>query len=304
MIYTVTFNPSLDYILEVEHFKTKATNRTSCEQLLAGGKGINVSYVLNNLGIENTALGFLAGFTGEEIKRQLNADGIHTDFLMLQTGMSRINIKLKTDGTEINGTGPVISTDQLKLLRQKICTLINGDTLILAGSIPQSIPDTIYRDILSDLKGKNIRILVDATKDLLLYTLPAQPFLIKPNQHELGELFGVQPESAEDMFFYAEKLQQKGARNILVSLGDKGALLLDENGQKHQCPAPKGKLINAVGAGDSMVAGFLAGYLETQNYDYAFYQGVAAGSASAFSDRLATKEEVDALLQTMLASGH
>lgn len=299
VIYTVTFNPSLDYIIEAEAFQPGATNRTSYEQLLVGGKGINVSYVLKNLGFESTALGFLAGFTGEEIRRRLNADGIHTDFLMLPTGISRINIKMKTDGTEINGSGPNISPDQLETLRQKLCTLTNGDTLILAGSIPQSIPDTIYREIMTDLKGKGIRILVDATKNLLFSALCAQPFLIKPNQHELGELFGVRLESTEDIFFYAKKLQQKGARNVLVSLGGEGALLLDENGQTYQCPAPKGRLINAVGAGDSMVAGFLAGYLETENYESAFLKGVAAGSASAFSDRLATKEEVEHLLKTM-----
>lgn len=297
MIYTVTLNPSLDYIIEVDHGKAGATNRTSSEQLLAGGKGINVSYVLNHLGFESTALGFLGGFVGEEIKRRLDADGIRTDFLMLKTGISRINIKLKNDGTEINGRGPVLCPEEITKLRQKINTLTSGDILILSGSIPPSVPDTIYLDLMTDLKDKRVLIVVDATKNLLLNVLSCRPFLIKPNQQELGELFDVRIEALADLFFYAGQLQQRGARNVLVSLGAKGAVLLDEKGQKHQCPAPKGRLVHAVGAGDSMVAGFLAGYLETGDYEYAFHKGVAAGSASAFSEQLAVKTEVDALLR-------
>lgn len=300
MIYTVTFNPSLDYIVGVEQFCLGATNRTSYEQMLAGGKGINVSYVLKNLGFESTALGFLAGFVGEELKRRLNADGIHTDFLMLEHGVSRINIKLKNiDGTEINGRGPDIEAQQVAKLREKINALKKGDILVLAGSIPHSMPDTIYMDIMADLQDRGIDIIVDATKDLLLNVLPYHPFLIKPNNHELGELFGVKIEQREEVLPYAKKLQEKGARNVLVSMAGKGAVLLDENGQTYQCSAPNGEVVNAVGAGDSMVAGFIAGYLKQKDYAYAFHQGVAAGSASAFSEKLAEKEEIEALLKTI-----
>lgn len=299
MIYTVTFNPSLDYIVGVEPFRLGKTNRTSYEQMLAGGKGINVSYVLKHLGFDSTALGFLAGFIGEELKKRLTADGIKTDFLMLEDGVSRINVKIKNiDGMEINGNGPEIPADKVCELRNKIQTLKAGDILILAGSIPKSMPDTIYMDIMADLMDKGIDIVVDATKDLLMNVLSYHPFLIKPNNHELGEIFGVELETWEAVIPYARKLQEKGARNVLVSMAGQGAVLIDENGQEYTSEAPKGKVINAVGAGDSMVAGFLAGYLETKNYEYAFHKGLAAGSASAFSEQLATKEEVEALLKT------
>lgn len=300
MIYTVTFNPSLDYIVGVDNFRLGATNRTSYEQMLAGGKGINVSYMLKHLGFESTALGFLAGFVGEELKRRLVADGIETDFLVLENGISRINVKLKNiDGTEINGSGPDISADKVRELKGKINTLKKGDVLVLAGSIPQSMPDTIYMDIMADLKDKGIDIVVDATKELLMNVLPYQPFLIKPNNHELGEIFGVELTGREAVVPYARKLQEKGARNVLVSMAGEGAVLIDENGREYKSEAPKGKVINAVGAGDSMVAGFVAGYLETANYEYAFHKGLAAGSASAFSERLATREEIEALLRTI-----
>lgn len=300
MIYTVTFNPSLDYIVGVDNFRLGMTNRTSYEQMLAGGKGINVSYVLKHLGFESTALGFLAGFVGTELKRRLAADGIRTDFLMLADGESRINIKLKNiDGTEINGRGPDISANQVTKLREKIRTLKAGDLLILAGSIPQSMPDTIYMDIMADLQGKGIDIVVDATKDLLMNVLSYRPFLIKPNNHELGEIFGVELATRESVIPYARQLQEKGARNVLVSMAGEGAVLLDENGWEYLSDAPKGTVVNAVGSGDSMVAGFVAGYLETKDYEYAFHKGLAAGSASAFSEQLATKEEVEALLKTI-----
>lgn len=296
MIYTVTFNPSLDYIVGVDHFKLGATNRTSSEQILAGGKGINVSYVLKNLGFESTALGFLAGFVGEEIKKRLIKDGINADFLTIESGVSRINIKLKNiDGTEINGSGPNIDTHKVQDLQDQIRTLKKGDILILAGSIPQTMPDTIYMDIMESLQNKGIEIIVDATKDLLMNVLPYHPFLIKPNNHELGEIFGVQLDTRESVIPYARKLQEKGARNVLISMAGKGAVLIDENNQVYISDAPKGKLINAVGAGDSMVAGFVAGYLESKDYEYAFHKGLAAGSASAFSEQLATKEEVETL---------
>lgn len=297
LIYTVTFNPSLDYIVGVKDFKPGATNRTSYEQMLAGGKGINVSYVLKNLGFESTAIGFLAGFVGEELKRRIVADGINADFLTLEDGISRINVKLKDiDGTEINGMGPDIAPDKVKELRAKINALNAGDILVLAGSIPQSMPDTIYMDIMADLQGRGVNIVVDATRDLLMNVLSYKPFLIKPNNHELGEIFGVELSTREEVVPYAKKLQEKGARNVLVSMAGEGAVLIDENGCVYMSEAPKGKVVNAVGAGDSMVAGFVAGYLEKKNYEYAFHKGLAAGSASAFSEQLATKAEVEALL--------
>lgn len=296
MIYTVTFNPSLDYIVGVDHFELGMTNRTSYEQLLAGGKGINVSYVLKNLGFKSTALGFLAGFVGEEIKKRLTADGINADFFMIEDGISRINVKLKNiDGTEINGRGPDIKTYEVEELKAKINTLKEGDILILAGSIPQSMPDTIYMEIMDNLSGKGIDIVVDATKDLLMNVLSYKPFLIKPNNHELGEIFGVKLQTRDSVIPYAKKLQEKGARNVLVSMAGAGAVLVAEDGTVYMSDAPKGTVINAVGAGDSMVAGFVAGYLEMHDYEYAFHKGLAAGSASAFSEQLATKEEVDTL---------
>lgn len=296
MIYTVTFNPSLDYIVGVEHFELGMTNRTSYEQLLAGGKGINVSYVLKNLGFQSTALGFLAGFVGKEIKKRLTEDGINTDFFMIENGVSRINIKLKNiDGTEINGRGPVIKTYEVEELKAKINTLKKGDILVLAGSIPQSMPDTIYMEIMDSLSDKGIDVVVDATKDLLMNVIPYGPFLIKPNNHELGDIFGVKLHTREDVIPYARKLQEKGARNVLVSMAGDGAVLIAENGTVYISDAPRGTVINAVGAGDSMVAGFIAGYLEAHDYEYAFHKGLAAGSASAFSEQLATKEEVDTL---------
>lgn len=300
MIYTVTFNPSLDYIVGIDNFMPGMTNRTSYEQMLAGGKGINVSYVLRHLGVESTALGFLAGFVGEELKRRLDADGIRTDFQMLSAGESRINIKFRdSDGTEINGRGPDIAEEEVIKLREKIRLLKAGDILVLAGSIPHSVPETIYMDIMADLQGKGVDVVVDATKDLLMNVLAYRPFLIKPNNHELGEIFGKELTTGEAVLPYALKLREKGARNVLVSMAGEGAVLVDENGYEYVREAPRGMVVNSVGAGDSMVAGFLAGYLETKNYEYAFRKGLAAGSASAFSEQLATKEEVDVLLKRM-----
>lgn len=298
MIYTVTFNPSLDYIVAVDDFKLGATNRTSFEQMLAGGKGINVSYVLKNLGVKSTALGFLAGFVGEYIKGRVENEGICADFLTLKDGNSRINVKIRNiDGTEINGMGPDISKEDIDALLNKISIIGQNDILVLAGSIPQSIPDTIYKDIMEKFKDKKIDIVVDATKDLLMNVLPYRPFLIKPNNHELGEIFGVELNKRDDVIPYARKLQEKGARNVLVSMAGEGAILVDEDGMVHQSEAPKGKVINAVGAGDSMLAGFIAGYMEKKDYKHAFRMGLATGSASAFSEKLATKEEVISLYQ-------
>ena len=293
MIYTVTFNPSLDYIVSVDDFKLGLTNRTSSELILPGGKGTNVSTVLKNLGFESTALGFVAGFTGNVIVKRLNDMGIKSDFISIENGISRINLKLKSiDGTEINGAGPDISEEKVNKLMDKLNQLKEGDVLVLAGSIPSSMSDNIYRDIMADLKDRGVMIVVDATKDLLLNVLEYHPFLIKPNNHELGEIFDVKLTTREEVIPYGRKLQEKGARNVLVSMAGEGAVLIAEDGQVFDTPAPKGKLINGVGAGDSMVAGFVAGWIEKQDYEYAFHMGVASGSASAFSENLATKEEI------------
>lgn len=294
MIYTVTFNPSLDYIVDVENFRLGMTNRTCSEQMMAGGKGINVSIVLQNLGIENTALGFIAGFTGEEIRRQVSQIGIRAQFISIPEGISRINLKLRSiDGTEINGMGPTIGQALLDALYEKLDTLTDQDTLVLAGSIPASMPSSIYSDIMERLQEKGVTFVVDATKQLLLNVLRYKPFLIKPNNHELGELFGVTLSTREAVVPYARRLQERDARNVLISMAGQGAVLVAEDGSVHLTPAPKGTLVNAVGAGDSMVAGFLAGWQEQHDYGHAFRMGVAAGSASAFSRYLATREEVE-----------
>ena len=294
MIYTVTFNPSLDYIVSIKDFELGKTNRTVTEQMLAGGKGINVSTVLKNLGINNVALGFVAGFTGREIERMAKESGIICNFITLEQGCSRINVKMKDfDGTEVNGMGPVIDEDAVEQLRKQLRRLTQGDTLVLAGSIPSCMSDSIYRDIMSELKDKGIHFVVDATKDLLMNVLEFHPFLIKPNNHELGEIFGVELTTRESVVPYAKKLQEMGARNVLVSMAGQGAVLLDENENVYMLPAPKGTLVNAVGAGDSMVAGFIAGWEQTKDSYHAFKMGVSAGSASAFSEILATKEDVE-----------
>ncbi len=297
MIYTVTFNPSLDYIVSVDDFKLGLTNRTSSELMLPGGKGINVSTVLMNLGIENTALGFTAGFVGKEIIRRLHEMGVKSEFIQISEGVSRINLKLKSiDGTEINGAGPVISKDKVEELMKKLEELGEGDVLFLAGSIPSSMPDDMYEQIMARLNGKGVMIVVDATKDLLVNVLKYHPFLVKPNNHELGEIFGVELKTRKDVISYGKKLQEKGARNVLVSMAGDGAVLVTEDGQEFRAEAPKGKLVNSVGAGDSMVAGFIYGYLNGGSYADAFRYGVCTGSASAFSEELATKKEVIALM--------
>lgn len=301
MIYTVTFNPSLDYIVSVEEFRLGLTNRTSSELILPGGKGINVSTVLGNLGFVSTALGFVAGFTGEEICREVERAGIQSDFIQIEEGTSRINVKLRSiEGTEINGQGPDISEEKVQLLMEKLEMLKSGDVLVLAGSIPASMPDDIYSRIMEKLEGRGVRIAVDATKDLLLNVLEYHPFLIKPNNHELGELFKVELKTREEVVPYGRMLQDKGARNVLISMAGEGAVLITEDGQVLTSPAPQGKLVNGVGAGDSMVAGFLAGWLEKQDYSHAFYMGVAAGSASAFSEYLATREEIETIYKTLI----
>ena len=300
MIYTVTFNPSLDYIVTVNDFRLGETNRTASEQMLPGGKGINVSTVLENLGFDNTALGFVAGFTGREIVSKVRELGFQSEFIELDEGWSRINIKMKDfDGTEINGQAPAISGAALQALLEKLDGLKEGDVLVLAGSFPASIPETIYAEIMKRLDGKGVLTVVDATNDLLMEVLPYHPFLIKPNQHELGAIFGVELDTQESVVPYARKMQEQGALNVLVSMGGKGAVLLDADGEVHMLPAPEGTLVNAVGAGDSMVAGFLAGWLEKKDYEHAFRMGVSAGSASAFSERLATRAEVETLYRSI-----
>ncbi len=294
MIYTVTFNPAIDYAIGVENLQLGMTNRASYEQLLPGGKGLNVSTILNNLGIENTALGFIAGFTGKEIKRSFEAQGGKSDFIELQNGLSRINVKIKSDKeTEINAVGPVIDETAVAELLEKLNTLKNGDTLILAGSIPSSLPDSLYSDIMKMLADRDIMIAVDATKDLLINVLEHKPFLIKPNNHELGEIFGVTLKTRDDVVPYAKKLQEKGAKNVLISMAGEGAVLITETGDVLMSEAPKGTVKNSVGAGDSMVAGFVAGWYEKHDYKRAFKMGLSAGSASAFSEMLATKPEIE-----------
>lgn len=296
MIYTVTFNPSLDYIVSVNDFQLGKTNRTASELMFAGGKGINVSIVLKNLGLDSTALGFTAGFTGEEIAKRLEADGIRTDFVNVPEGISRINVKLKNiDGTEINGMGPKIGPEELGKLLAQLEKLEAGDVLVLAGSIPKSMPDDIYRGILKRLDKKNILTVVDATGELLVNVLKHHPFLIKPNNHELGDLFDVEIATKEQAAPYARKLQEKGAKNVLVSMGGQGAVFLSETGELFMAEAPEGELKNSVGAGDSMVAGFITGWMQKGSYEHAFRMGVSTGSASAFSDNLATKQEVEAV---------
>lgn len=301
MIYTVTFNPSLDYIVSVEDFKLGLTNRTSSELILPGGKGINVSTVLRNFGIKNTALGFTAGFVGEEIIRRLEDMGVDSDFIQITEGVSRINVKLKSiDGTEINGAGPVIGNEEVENLMKKLEKLEKGDVLFLAGSIPSSMPDDMYEQIMARLDGKEVMIVVDATKDLLLNVLKYHPFLIKPNNHELGEIFGVELKTREDVVPYGKKLQERGARNVLISMAGEGAVLVAEDGQVLKAPAPEGTLVNGVGAGDSMVAGFMAGWMQRHECEHAFCMGLAAGSASAFSENLATRDEIEGVYRQIM----
>ena len=302
MIYTVTFNPSIDYIVRLENFTAGEINRVNYEQILPGGKGINVSIVLKNLGHDSTALGFLAGFTGIAMQQMLHSFGVTDDFVRLDDGFSRINVKIKAESeTEINGQGPVITEEAQRALFAKLDRLQSGDTLVLAGSIPNTLPDDIYERIMEHLEGRGIRIVVDATKNLLRRVLKYRPFLIKPNNHELGEMFGVELKTDDDIIFHAKKLQEEGATNVLISMAGDGAILLTAEGVFYRSAAPKGTLVTSVGAGDSMVAGFLAGFMESDgSYEHAFYMGVATGSASAFSPNLATREEALALLKTIV----
>ena len=301
MIYTVTFNPAIDYVVHTDDMQVGAVNRSRQEEVYFGGKGINVSVVLHELGFASKALGFVAGFTGEAIEQGLRADGIETDFIHLEKGFSRINVKIKSgEETELNGQGPEIPEDKLRQLFDQLEQVQDGDTIILAGSIPASLPADVYEQILRHLSGKQVRAVVDATKDLLVNVLKYKPFLIKPNNFELGEIFGVPlKDDVDEIVRYAGKLQEMGARNVLVSMAGDGAVLLDENGGVHACGVCKGTVKNSVGAGDSMVAGFVAG-CETGDYDYALKLGTATGGATAFSEGLAKKELIDELLQQLM----
>lgn len=300
MIYTVTFNPAIDYVVRVEEFSLGQVNRSSREEIQFGGKGINVSVMLKHLGTDSCALGFLAGFTGKAIEDDLHRMGIRTGFIHLSQGMTRINVKLKAkEETEINGQGPGISQADFQKLLEQVALLQPGDTLVLAGSIPQSLPNDVYERIIQSLAGKDIQVVVDATRDLLCHVLKYRPFLIKPNHIELGEIFDRTLHTDEEIRECASLLQQRGARNVLVSMAGDGAILLDETGAFHKIAAPKGKVKNSVGAGDSMVAGFLAGYLQSRDYETALRIGAAAGSATAFSEGLAQRDEVQALLDRM-----
>lgn len=298
MVYTLTLNPSLDYNVNVSNFRFGTTNRTTKESICVGGKGINVSIMLKNLGLDSKALGFLAGFTGVEIRRNLCDLGLQTDFIDVSQGNSRINVKVRAEEeTEINGMGPLLQTQDIEALYGKLGQVKDGDILVLAGSIPSGLPESLYMDIMIHLAKKDLKIVVDATRNSLLNTLPYHPFLIKPNLQELEEIFGVKITNKQEVFEYAKELQNKGATNVIVSMAGDGAIFVGEDGSCYESEAPKGKVVNSVGAGDSMIAGFLNGYINTKNYKKAFEMGVCAGSASAFSEQLATKEEVEKIIK-------
>lgn len=298
MIYTVTFNPALDYLMYVSELQSDDINRTEKEQLFYGGKGINVSVILTRLGVKNKALGFLAGFSGRQLENMLNADSIENDFVYLKKGYTRINVKIKSKKEiDINACGPEITADDIQELFKKIENLEKDDCLVLAGSIPKSLPDNIYEKILDKLNGKGIDFVVDATGDLLKNVLKYKPFMIKPNHHELGEIFSTEIKTLDEIKKYGKMLQDMGARNVLISRGKDGAALLDENGEIHTMGNVPGKIVSSVGCGDSMVAGFLAGYYQTKDYAYALKLGSACGNATAFSSSLATKEEIEKMLK-------
>ncbi len=299
MVYTVTFNPAIDYVVHTDELVVGMTNRSKSEEMYVGGKGINVSMVLAELGIRSKALGFVAGFTGRAIEDGAKEKGVETDFVHLESGCSRINVKIKSgEETELNGQGPKIPDKAIEKLLGKLDKLEDGDVLVLAGSIPGTLPSDIYEKILARLSERKIKTVVDATKDLLLNVLKYKPFLIKPNNHELGEMFGVKMKTEDEIISYAKKLREMGAVNVLVSMAGDGAILVDEDGKVHKCGVCKGTVKNSVGAGDSMVAGFIAGSTKG-DYGYALKLGTATGGATAFSDELAKKEEIYELLKQL-----
>ncbi len=302
MIYTVTLNPSIDYVVNMEQLVEGMVNRVSTEHFYAGGKGINVSQILNQHGISNRALGFISGFTGNFIEGSLKEKGIDTDFIRLSGGYSRINMKIKTttDETEINGMGPHIPKTEIDKLYRQLDLLTADDTLVLAGSIPATLPDDFYEKMMEHVQDRGVKVVVDATKNLLLNVLTYRPFLIKPNHHEIAEMFGVTISTTEDLLQYGNRLKDMGARNVLISMGGDGAILLAENGEVYRSNVPKGVVKNSVGAGDSMVAGFIAGYEKTQCYEQALRLGAASGSATAFSSDVATAEEILALVKEIV----
>lgn len=302
MIYTVTLNPSIDYVVNMEQLVEGMVNRVSAEHFYAGGKGINVSQILNQHGISNRALGFISGFTGNFIEGSLKEKGIDTDFIRLSEGYSRINMKIKTttDETEINGMGPHIPKTEIDKLYRQLDLLTADDTLVLAGSIPATLPDDFYEKVMEHVRDRGVKVVVDATKNLLLNVLTYRPFLIKPNHHEIAEMFGVTISTTEDLLQYGKRLKDMGARNVLISMGGDGAILLAENGEVYRSNVPKGVVKNSVGAGDSMVAGFIAGYEKTQCYEQALRLGAASGSATAFSSDVATAEEILALVKEIV----
>lgn len=300
MIYTVTLNPAIDYVVGVDNIKTGTVNRTSEEQVFFGGKGINVSRVLSELDIKSVATGFIAGFTGKALEEEMQKFGIETLFTELPDGFSRINIKIKSgEETEINGQGPTVSEEYLDKFLGSLSVLKNGDVLVLAGSVPKSVPDNIYEIIMERFSDKGIKFVVDASGELLKKVLPLKPYLIKPNHIELGEIFGVEINNPDEAEIYARKLQDMGALNVIVSMAEKGALLIDENGESHFCDALKGEVINSVGAGDSMLSGFLAGLERENDFDYALKLGTASGGATAFSSDLAKKEMIEKLFEKL-----
>lgn len=300
MIYTLTLNPALDYVMNVESLNTKDIARTQSEQIYYGGKGINVSAVLTSLGIENKALGFLAGFSGKQLEAMLRDDNMQCDFVYLPFGHTRINVKIRAEkGIEINAQGPDVSENDIERLMKKLDEIEAGDTLVLAGSVPNTMSDDIYERILERLDGRSISFVVDASGDLLLNVLKYKPFLVKPNHHELGELFGVEIETVEDVLEYGRRLQELGAKNVLVSRGGDGAVLIDEKGEVHISENAQGKIVSSVGCGDSMVAGFVAGWQEKQDYAYALRLGTACANATAFSSSLAARAEIDEMLKIL-----
>ena len=298
MIYTVTLNPSIDYVINLKSLNTGQINRVNSENVYPGGKGINVSRVLKTLGYDNVATGFISGFTGDFIINSLCELDVKSDFIKLNNGFTRINVKIKSnEETEINGGGPHISDEKLKELFDKLSYLKEDDILILAGSIPSTLSEDLYEKIIKHVENNKVKVVVDATKNLLLNVLKYNPFLIKPNNHELEEIFNVKLDNLNDITTYAKKLQEMGARNVLVSMGKDGALLITENGQVLISNAPNGRVINSVGAGDSMVAGFICGYLNSNSYEEALKLGSASGSATAFSSDLAKKELIHELIK-------
>lgn len=300
MVYTITLNPALDYVMKVGKLRYDDINRSKSEEIYYGGKGINVSVILTRLGVHNKALGFVAGFTGRKLEQMLVDEGIDCDFNRLSNGQTRINVKIKADTElDVNASGPDISEDDIKDLMDKLDDIGEDDYLVLAGSIPSTLPDDIYERILSRLQSRGVNFIVDATGDLLKKALPYKPFLVKPNHHELGDLFGVETKTEEDIVKYARKVQEMGARNVLVSRAKDGATLIDENSNVTTFANVDGELVNSVGCGDSMVAGFLAGYINKKDYAYALKLGAACGNATAFSEELATADEIKKVFEIM-----